>query len=469
MPTPSVCERARQARDARFDGRFFVGVLTTGIYCRPVCPARTPLAENVRFFPSNAAAQSAGFRPCLRCKPDLAAPPASHRGGAVGMALRHIEAGCLNDGTTAGLAARLGIGARQLNRLFQAELGTTPLAVARAVRLQTARRLLRGTHLKISDVAMHAGYGSLRRFNDEFRRVYGRAPGEMRGEVVGASTHAELHLPLRQPFNASWLLDFLAARALPPIETVVDGAYRRQVPLLAGGVGVVQARPEADRLHVRIPVDCAEPMHVVLRRLRRIFDLEADGAAIDAHLRLDPWLAPWVEQAPGLRVPGAWGGFETAVRAILGQQVSVARARTIAQRFVDDIGGGVFPSPARLADCDIAALGAMPSARCDAVRALSRQVAAGTLVIDECQDSAQLQAALMAIPGIGPWTAQYIAMRIGRDPDVFLPGDWVVKQALADAPAGPHTQPDAWQPWRAYAVMVLWQKAAAQKNGIKQQ
>jgi len=467
---PDICERARQSRDPRFDGRFYVGVLTTGIYCRPVCPAKTPKPENVRFFSTCAAAQTAGFRPCMRCKPDLYAPPSSGQqvSTPLSRALRHIEAGFLNGRTTTALAAEVGMGTRQLNRLFADELGTTPLAVGRAVRLQLARRLMTNPALRLTEVAMHAGFGSIRRFNAEFQAVYQQPPGSVRQRLVAvADDGIRFSVPLREPYHRPWMMDFLAARTLEGMESVVDGVYRRRITLTGGGAGHVAAELGAKCLHVTIPAQSEMPVHAILRRLRRIFDLDADGAAIDEQLRQDPWLAPWLEHAPGLRVPGAWDGYETAVRAILGQQVSVARARTIAQLFIDRIGGGTFPSPDVLARADVASLGAMPGARCEAVRQLAATVAAGDLQLDECQDAETLTTSLTAIKGIGEWTASYVAMRIARDPDTFLATDWVVRKALVDAPLGPGQQPALWQPWRSYAVMALWYKADAERRQKK--
>lgn len=467
---PDICERARQSRDPRFDGRFYVGVLTTGIYCRPVCPAKMPKTENVRFFASGAAAQTAGFRPCMRCKPDLYAPAPSGQqvSTPVLRALRHIEAGFLNAGTTTALAAELGMGTRQLNRLFADELGSTPLAVGRAVRLQLARRLMANPALRLTDVAMHAGFGSIRRFNAEFQTVYQRPPSIVRQQLTSAADDGiHFSVPIREPYHRPWMMDFLAARTLNGLESVVDGVYRRQISLTGGGVGQVAAELGANSLRITIPTLSEMPIFAILRRLRRVFDLDADGAAIDEQLRRDPWLAPWLEAAPGLRVPGAWDGYETAVRAILGQQVSVARARTIAQLFIDHIGGGTFPTPEVLAAADVANLGAMPGARCEAVRRLAAAVAAGDLQLDECQDAQTLTTSLTAIKGIGEWTASYIAMRIARDPDTFLPTDWVVRKALVDAPLGARQQPALWQPFRSYAVMALWYKADTERQRKK--
>ena len=467
---PDICERARQSRDPRFDGRFYVGVLTTGIYCRPVCPAKTPKSENVRFFASGAAAQTAGFRPCMRCKPDLYAPAPSGQqvSTPVLRALRHIEAGYLNAGTTTALAAELGMGTRQLNRLFADELGTTPLAVGRAVRLQLARRLMANPALQLTEVAMHAGFGSIRRFNAEFQAVYQQPPGMVRQHLTSfADDGIHFSVPIREPYHRPWMMDFLAARTLDGMESVVDGVYRRQITLTGGGVGQVAAEFGSNCLHVTIPAQSEMPIFAILRRLRRVFDLDADGAAIDEQLRRDPWLAPWLSAAPGLRVPGAWDGYETAVRAVLGQQVSVARARTIAQMFIDRIGGGTFPSPEVLAATDIANLGVMPGARCEAVRRLAATVAVGDLQLDECQDALALTTSLTAIKGIGEWTASYIAMRIARDPDTFLATDWVVRKALVDAPLGSRHQPALWQPFRSYAVMALWYKAGTERQRKK--
>ncbi len=360
------------------------------------------------------------------------------------------------------------MGTRQLNRLFADELGTTPLAVGRAVRLQLARRLMTNPALRLTDVAMHAGFGSIRRFNAEFQAVYRLPPGIVRQQIPASSDEAiRFSIPIREPYHRHWMIDFLAARALEGTESVTDGVYRRRVALAGGESGHVTAELGADSLAVTIPAQSELPVHVILRRLRHVFDLDADGAAIDEQLKRDPWLAPWLEEAPGLRVPGAWDGYETSIRAVLGQQVSVARARTIAQLFIDRIGGGSFPSPEMLAKADVASLGAMPAARCEAVRRLASAVAAGDLQLDECQDAATLQTSLTSIKGIGEWTASYIAMRIARDPDTFLATDWVVRKALVDAPLGPKQQPVLWQPWRAYAVMALWYKAGAQRRQQK--
>lgn len=465
MLSDELCERARQARDPYYDGRFFIGVLTTGIYCRPVCPARMPKADNVRFFPTGASAQVAGFRPCKRCRPDTDAPPPGNARFThpVQRALRMIDAGFLNQQKTENLATAVGLGVRQLNRLFQQELGSTPLAVARAVRVQLARRLIDNPGLKMTDVAMHAGFGSVRRFNDEFRAVYQVPPGEIKRRGGSESSGISLSLPVRAPYHHAAILEFLRGRSLQGVEETEGRTYRRCVVVNEGtGTAWVEAELHDQCLVVSIPDQVTEPVHAIVRRLRRIFDLDADGPAIDQQLREDPWLAPHVDAAPGLRVPGAWDGFETAVRAILGQQVSVARARDIAQALVNRFGAGQFPSAAVLADADVVGLGMMPAARCNAVRNLARAVVDDLIGLDECVDADELQHSLTSIKGIGPWTAGYIAMRIARDPDTFLDSDWVIRKALEDAPS--RTQADAWRPWRAYAVMVLWNKVGSERQ-----
>lgn len=457
LPPPEVCERAYKARDPRFDGRFFVGVLTTGIFCRPICPVRSPAVENVRFFVTAAAAQDAGYRPCRRCKPETARrlPEWSVGSETVVRALRLIDAGFLNEHDTEALAAALGISGRQLARLFRQHLDTTPLSLARMQRLQLARRLMDGSTLKLSDVAEHAGFGSVRRFNDEFRRVFKAPPSAIRGRAVVGGPEITLTLPLRPPFNVEWVTTFLAKRALPGVEEVVDGTYRRAVPLQNGGVGWLSADFEGDALRLSLPADTAEPASSLLPRVRRVFDLDADGAVIQGHLQADPCLGLWAERCPGIRVPGAWDGFETAVRAVLGQQVSVERARRLAVEMVSRYGGGAFPDPQALADADVAEIG-MPGARGAAVRALAQAVLDGSLVLDECQDHQALTQGLCALRGIGPWTAGYIAMRVVKHPDAFLPEDWVVKKVLDATPRQAEEHSLSWRPWRAYALMLIW-------------
>lgn len=456
IPEPEICERARQSRDPRFDGRFFIAVLTTGIYCRPVCPARTPAQENVRYYPTAAAAQDAGYRPCMRCRPERAAslPAWTVSSDTVIRALDLINAGCLNTGSIADLAAALGIGTRQLNRLFQDELSASPKSIARMQRLQLARQLIDETDLPFSEVALASGYGSLRRFNDEVKRVFGRPPGVLRRlpRVVRAGTDIVLRLPLRQPYDANWVLGFLARRSLAAIEGVQGRRYYRRIGR-CGGTNTEVSAELGDRYAV-VTIPASEARHAGrhLARIRRMFDLDADSATIDAHLAEHCVLN--VERG-GIRVPGAWDGFELAVRAVLGQQVSVARARNLANTMIERFGDGTFPSPEQLASADVAALG-MPGSRGEAISLLARRVLDGTLDLQPGMDVGGLREQLCAIPGIGPWTAEYVAMRAGRDPDAFPDSDWVVCRYLEATPAQARDLAAAWRPWRAYALMYLW-------------
>ena len=460
LPPLAVCRRARRSRDPRFDGRFYVAVLSTGIYCRPTCPARLPSEANVRYFASAASAQDAGFRPCLRCRPEAAPalPEWTLSSATVLRALRLIEAGYLNHSSCAALAAQLGIGERHLSRLFAAQLGSAPKRVAQLVRARLARRLLASTDMRHTDIAFHAGYGSLSRFNSEIRSIYHTTPSALRKGGRSADPRVCMQLPVRLPYNFDWVFTYLHKRALKGIETVTRGRhgwiYQRRIAAQA----TVAVEQREDHLLLRLPV-ADEPLHSLLRRVRRVFDLDADGAVLHEDLRGDPRLGGWVQSAPGLRVVGAWDGFELAVRAILGQQVSVARSNDLTVRLIDAFGNGLFPAPEQLQDEDIAAIG-MPGRRGEAVRALARRVASGELVIDECQDYASCYQALVALPGIGPWTANYVAMRALKDPNAFADNDWVVMKYLACSARQAREIASAWQPWRAYALMYLWYAAA---------
>lgn len=465
LPAADVCERARLSRDPRFDGCFFIGVITTGIYCRPICPARVPARENVRFYPSAAAAQQAGYRPCLRCLPEAAAriPEWSIRSRTVIQGLRLIDAGLLDVHPVDVLAARLGVSARHLNRLFHHELGATPKSLAMARRRALAKRLLDETSLPLSRVALQAGYGSLRRFNDDFQRIYQRTPGALRASRRCARSAAPtqaycLRLPVRQPYNAAWMFEFLARRALVGCETVSACCYRRRIIDGAGNEHWIAVTWDDGALRLEVPAACTTPLSDILLRVRRLFDLDADSAMIDEHLARDPLLGPVVGSCGGLRVPGAWDGFETAVRAVLGQQVSVARATALAHRLIERYGRDILQSPQALACVAPAEIG-MPGRRGDAVRRLAAEVAAGALELHEAAASEPLQRALCAIPGLGPWTAGYVAMRVLKDPDAYPANDWVVLKMLAPEAASAaraRLRAEAWRPWRAYAVMYLW-------------
>lgn len=467
-----ACYRALRTRDARFDGRFYTAVLSTGIFCRPICPARTPRLEHCVFFPSAAAASAAGFRPCLRCRPELAPGVAGWRGTAktVSRALALIADGAWGEGQDEeSLAERLGIGGRQLRRLFARHVGAPPVAVAQAQRVLFAKRLIAETALPMAEVALASGFGSLRRFNEVMRRTFRRPPGALRREARNGPPGGAMTLRLAHTSPYPWppLLAFLGARAIPGVEEVAGGQYRRTVAI-DGGLGsiAVRASPGGGHLLATIRVPRVAALPEVVGRLRRLFDLDADVQAIGAQLARDPLLAPLVAARPGLRVPGAWDPFELAVRAILGQQVSVAAARTMAGRIAAAYGqrapaGGVaFPGPERLADARLGRLG-LTRARAAAVRALASAAAADPSLLEGRGDLEQTVARLAELPGIGRWTAHYVAMRAMREPDAFPDSDLGLSRAAArrglqPSPASLSRRAEAWRPWRAYAAMYLW-------------
>ncbi len=459
LPAEDVCRRARLSRDPRFDGRFVVGVLTTGVFCRPVCPARTPAEDNVRYFATPASALEAGYRPCLRCRPECVQPTPESTPWAVASqtvvrALERIERGFLNTHPVGALAASVGVGERQLRRLFRRELGATPKALARMQRLALARRLLDDTDLPISDVALCAGYGSLRRCDDELRRVFGRAPRELRrSRTKPHASPLHLRLPVQMPWRGDWVFPFLAHRALPGLEEGSDRTFSRRI-----GDGNVSVRLDGDALVVSVPPVLFPEAAALVSRVRRVFDLDANPAAIDGHLRTQPDLAEAVLKAPGIRVPGVWDPFEGAVKAILGQQVRVDRATVLATRLVEAYGNDGFPTPNVLVDADVASVG-MPGARGRAVRGLARAVLEQGP--DFLEDAARVRPALLAIPGVGPWTAEYIAMRVAHDPDAFPASDAAVMKALGATAREAERRSEPWRPWRAYAVMYLWRGLAA--------
>jgi AraC family transcriptional regulator of adaptative response / DNA-3-methyladenine glycosylase II len=466
LPAPDICERARLARDPRFDGRFITAVLTTGIYCRPVCPARAPSPQNVRYYPSAAAAKEAGYRPCRRCLPEAAprVPEWTIGSKAVIQGLRLIDAGFLVENDCSALAAELGIGARHMSRLFHQELGASPKSVARTRRLQLAKRLIDQSELSFAEIALRAGYGSLRRFNAEIRTVYDRSPRELRGSArTSTSTRSAdslvLQLPVRAPYNYQWVFEFLAKRALAGLEEVHKFEYRRK---LDGGDHWISVAWHNDGLRLCIPGPATDKLGDILCRVRRVFDLDADSRMVDEHLGSDPLLGPLVARSPGLRVPGAWDGFETAVRAILGQQVSVTRATKLAEQMIERYGQGAFPTPAVLVTATPAELG-MPGNRGRAINHLARAVGGGEIALHDGVDAEALTTSLTNLDGIGPWTAAYIGMRVARDPDAFVDSDWVILKMLGVKAAEARRRAAAWRPWRAYAVMYLWSAAA---NGV---
>jgi AraC family transcriptional regulator of adaptative response / DNA-3-methyladenine glycosylase II len=473
-PTPPplldarACHRALRARDRRFDGRFFAAVRTTGVYCRPICPAPTALLENVEFFPTAAAAQEAGYRPCLRCRPECAPGVAASQGTSptVRRALQLIEAGALDgDAGVETLAARVGVGERQLRRLFRQHLGASPLAVAQTRRVLFARRLLHETTLPMTQVAAAAGFSSLRRFNATFRALYGKPPSQLRRHAARGGSGITLQLAHTRPFDWPALAAFLAARAIPGVEAVGPTGYRRTFAL-GDTAGTLEVAPSlVATLHV---ADVAA-LPGIVARLRRLLDLDADVAAIGAQLSEDPQLAHLVARHPGLRVPGAFDGFELAVRAILGQQVSVAAARRLAGRLVAQHGRRLdaphgelthlFPRPARLAGADPAQLG-VPRRRGAALVALAKAVQDDPGFLEPGADPAGVRERLLAIPGVGPWTAEYVALRVLREPDALPASDLVLLRASgARTEAALLARAEAWRPWRGYAAQHLWTAA----------
>ncbi|MER6242744.1 AlkA N-terminal domain-containing protein [Streptomyces griseorubiginosus] len=483
------CVRAVQSKDARFDGWFFTAVLTTRIYCRPSCPVVPPKPENMTFHPSAAACQQAGFRACKRCRPDTSpgSPEWNQRADLVARAMRLIADGVVDREGVPGLAARLGYSTRQIERQLLAELGAGPLALARAQRAQTARILIETTPLPMADVAFAAGFSAIRTFNDTVREVFALSPSELRARVRGrgATTAAadpvprgagpgtpgvlNLRLPFRAPLNPDNLFGHLAATAVPGVEEWRDGAYRRTLRLPYGH-GVVALTPRPDHIACRLRLSDLRDLTVAISRCRRMLDLDADPVAIDDQLRTDPLLAPLVDKAPGRRVPRTVDEAEFAVRAVLGQQVSTAAARTHAGRLVtahgepvDDPEGGLthlFPTPEALATLDPASL-AMPNTRRTTFTTLVQQLADGTLQLGVESDWSDTRARLLALPGVGPWTVDVIAMRALGDPDAFLPTDLGIRRAaqelgLPSTPAALTARAAAWRPWRAYAVQYLW-------------
>jgi AraC family transcriptional regulator of adaptative response / DNA-3-methyladenine glycosylase II len=480
---PDACYRAFQTKDARFDGKLFVGVRTTGIFCRPICPAQTPKRENCTFFTIAAAAHEAGFRPCLRCRPELAPHLFTKVGTAstVSRALCLIAEGALDDGTVEKLAARLGVGDRHLRQLFAKHLGTSPVAVAQTRRLLFAKQLLDETSLSMTDIAMAAGFSSIRRFNAVVRKTYQRSPSTLRyrqqTQQGDAANPPEivLKLPFSPPYNWSALVRFLAARVTPGLESVGASFYRRTISL-DGVHGVVEVSPlkEQNYLVATIRFPKVALLAQIVERLRCMFDLDANIADIVTHLQQEPILSSATIALPGLRVPGAWDRFELAVRAILGQQVSVAAATTLAGRLVETYGEPlviegmpqkesdlrfVFPRPEVLANADLTALG-ITRPRAFAISSLATVVAQDRhiLTFPNLEDAVQK---LSKLPGIGEWTAQYIAMRALREPDAFPASDLGLLRAMENL-GHPMRKSElfkvsqAWRPWRAYAAMFLW-------------
>lgn len=492
MTTEDSRYEAVRSRDARFDGVFFLGVRTTGIYCRPSCPAVTPKRENVRYFPTAAAAQGAGFRACRRCRPDAVPGSAEWnvRADLVGRAMRMISDGVVDREGVTGLADRLGYSTRQVQRQLTAELGAGPVALARAQRAHTARVLLQTTALPVTEIAFAAGFASVRQFNDTVREVYDRTPSalraasargghgpagrpEARQDAVGG---VPLRLAYRGPYATGQVFGFLARRAVPGVEEVTGepgGRTYRRTLRLPHGTGIAEvdecpARSGSGWLACRLRLGDLRDLTTAVQRVRRLFDLDADPYAVAESLGADPALGPLLADTPGLRSPGAADPHELAVRAVLGQQISVGAARTLTGTLVaahgkplpapDGALTHLFPEPDVLAGAGLGELG-MPDSRRRTIRTVAAALADGEVTLDAGADRDEAEQALLRLPGIGPWTAGYTRMRALGDPDVFLPGDAGVRHGLArvgaDAGRSAH-----WRPWRSYALHHLWHAAS---------
>lgn len=477
-----VCYRALLTRDARFDGQFYTAVLTTGIYCRPICPARPPKIENCVFLPSAAAAEQMGFRPCLRCRPEVS--PAKLRfqtpSNLVDHALRQIIEGAFDNDSVENLAERLGISGRHLRRLFARELGTTPIAVAQAQRVLLAKKMIVETTLSMTDVAIAAGFGSVRRFNDAMQRNYGKAPKTMRQTSTSngnLSAGITLKLPFNPPYDWEAMIDFLAGRAIPGVEAVDAGKYARSFQL-DDVHGVVEVQQESETNHLLATIHATEvpPIGIIVARLRRLFDLDANIGIIDTHLSADPRLAARVRERPGLRVPGSWDLFELLVRAVLGQQISVAAATTLSGRLVANLGeplkgdfaatlektgiSMIFPLPVAVMTANLTSIG-LTRSREKTLQSLATVAHNDRFFFQPQPSLNKTIEKLCELPGIGPWTAHYIAMRGYRDPNAFPHSDLGLLRALETengrpTPAELLTIAEAWRPWRAYAAMRLW-------------
>jgi len=431
---PLLCQQVRRARDARFDGKIFIAVTSTGIYCRPVCPAPSPKESNVVYYSSAYAAEEAGFRPCLRCRPETAPGTAAWLGTSqtVSRGLRLIEGGALDTGSVEELADRLGVTGRHLRRLFVEHLGASPVRIAQTLRMQFAKRLIDETTMPLTEIAFAAGFGSVRRFHAVVQALYGRAPSALRKVHRPSSA---FRLAVREPFDWPSILGFLRARAIPGVEEVDEEHYHRW---WAGAEITIRFKAP----YLLISIEGAKPGQWldILRRVRRLFDVAADLDLINATLALDPLLRPLVEARPGLRVPGAWDPFEIGVRAILGQQVTVAGARTLAGRLVALF--GQMPTAEQLAGADLLTIG-LPGSRQETLRAYARAVLAQNETLEN-------------VRGIGPWTRDYYAMRALGEPDAFPAGDLVLRKATGLTEKQLLARAEAWRPWRAYAALHIW-------------
>lgn len=476
---PQHCYEALKARDARFDGVFFVGVSSTGIYCRPICRVRMPMRKHCQFFANAAAAETAGYRPCMRCRPELA-PGVAHQHNQhmiADRAVARIEAGALSEAGLDSLATEFGISARQLRRLIVHAYGVTPTALAQTQRLLLAKQLLTDTTMTMADVAFASGFSSVRRFNHLFRTRYRLAPGALRKQRHPQSDTDGITLKLgfRPPLAWEALTAFLAQRGARSVEQCEDGCYRRTVShgTHKGWISVARDDHSA-ALVVTVASELASAIPWLRSRLRHLFDLDADPTAITTHLRHDPRLATRIDNTPGLRIPGTINGFELALRAILGQQISVKAASTLCNRFATYFGEPVdtpfdglnrlAPHAETIADASLQQIidRGLPSRRAETIRTLARAVASRELRLDTTATADQTRTALQALPGIGPWTAHYISMRALGDPDAFPDRDLGLMRALNTNKSGElHAMAEPWRPWRAYAAMYIWHHQGA--------
>ncbi len=480
MLDQQTCEQARRSRDPRFDGLFFIGVKSTGVYCRPICPARTCKPENVVYYPSAAAAAAAGFRPCLRCRPETApgSPAWNGTSSTVARALNLIREGALNGHSVEALSARLGVGSRHLRRLFQIHLGASPVEIAATQRVLFAKQLLTETDQRMTEIAFAAGFGTIRRFNAAFRKIWGQSPSSVRRRHVDVDASAapfrcRLALSFRPPFNWPAMLAFYRQRAIPGIESVDETRYCRSVRLgRTCGVIRLEMAPDGRMLELAMSLNSSAGLLPMVERVRRMFDLSADMAAIYSVIGCDPLLARSIDQNRGLRLPGVWDPFEAAVRAVVGQQISVAAARTVVGRIAtlsgpafepDDNWPGLthyFPSPGELLAADSSAWG-MPEKRATTIKRLAHAVDSGSVALEVGTSLSTFIESLTALPGIGEWTAHYVAMRGLGEPDAFPASDLGILKALKTGDQRPDRQAIArragtWRPWRAYAAIYLW-------------
>ncbi|HOZ05076.1 MAG TPA: AlkA N-terminal domain-containing protein [Arenimonas sp.] len=473
MPNHEICDRARMARDARFDGLFFIAVKSTGIYCRPVCPAPSPKPKNIVYYPNAAAASAAGFRPCLRCRPELSPNAMQHRyqDEWVNRALALIADGELQEGSVDTLAAKIGLSTRQIRRLFLSGLGATPIAVHTTRRLLLAKQLLTETSLPMTQIALASGFKSLRRFNAAFAEGCGMPPTAIRRlRTEAPSGSLSLRLAYRPPFDFSLMLAFLAKRAVPGIEHVTETSYERVLGPIDNSTWIrVTADPVKPELRLEISDTDPRMIHDIVQRTRRLFDLDADLQAVHQVLMNSDLLKTAIKRRPGLRVPGSWDGFELAVRAVLGQQISVAGATTLTRRLVEQYGEDrtvkrehldrAFPKPEAMANAPLEKIG-LPASRAATLRSMAQAVIDGRIDFRAGQHLDTFIREFTNLPGIGPWTAQYVAMRALRQPDAFPAGDLILQQVMGGdtrlSEKETEARSQAWRPWRAYSVLHLW-------------